>query len=331
MAHKLSFKDGKAEMAYAGQTPWHNLGTKVEGLQTAQDMLGHAGLLWTVSTTPLQTEAGKPISGFVGIRRDDKDIVLGVASDRYTPIQNTQAADVMDALATEGQAHVEVCGALDEGHRCWMLAQLPETFEVVKGDAVRPYVLLAWGHDGKHGLAAKLTPIRVVCNNTLTMALGDKWSKSAEVYVKHTKNANIRLEEAQRALGLVRKQVEKTAEAYKLLAATDLTTGQARGYFGDVFPEPVLVDEKSHQEKLARWNDHQEKLLKLYESGVGSELAGGTAWGAYNAVTEFVDHVYPVLKSGEVSQTRQESVLFGSYNELKGKALTQALALADQK
>lgn len=339
MAHKISYNNGRAEMAYTGEEPWHGLGTRVDGLSTPKEMIQHAGLDWTVSTTPIfvtdAREIGghRTVAGYSAIQRDDKQITLGVASDRYTPIQNTQAAEVMDALITEGAAQVEVCGALDEGHRCWMLSHLPETFEVVKGDAVKPYVLLAWGHDGKHGLAAKLTPIRVVCNNTLTMALGDKWSRSADVYVRHTPNAKVQLEAAQTALGLVRKQAEKTAAAYQLLAATPVTGIQAGTYFSEVMPNPARAESEQYEATLARWQATQDRLLGLFESGHGTEIPGvrGTAWGAYNAVTEWTDHVYPVLQSGQVSASRQQSVLFGGYSDVKARALASALALAEAK
>jgi len=138
-------------------------------------------------------------------------------SEHYQPIQNMQAAEVMDALVTEGGAHVEVAGALEPVNGVGLLAHIPADFEVTTGDAVRPYVLLAWGHDGKHGLAAKLTPIRVVCHNTLTAALGRKWSTTADVYVRHHRNASVRIEEAH-GHGLIRKKVEATMAAYTQMA-----------------------------------------------------------------------------------------------------------------
>jgi len=181
-----------------------------------------------------------------------------------------------------------------------MLAHIPADFEVTRGDQVRPYFLLAWGHDGKHGLAGKLTPIRVVCNNTLTAAgfgKGVRWS-------------------------------------YQAMALAELTTGQARVYFEGIFPADLTVPEfgtqerEAYDEKLVKWQAHQDRLLELYEGGAGAQLSAGTAWGAYNAVTEWADHVYPVLQSGEVSLTRQRSVLFGSYADLKRRAFAGALELA---
>jgi phage/plasmid-like protein (TIGR03299 family) len=340
MAHEISHASGRAEIAYAGDTPWHGLGVKVDGLQTTAAMLTAAGLEWRVATEPLyRTRMMSPdalVKGWVGIVRKDTDALLGVATDRYVPIQNTQAGDMVDALVTEGGAHVEVAGALGEGERCWMLAHIPADFEVVKGDGVRPYFLLAWGHDGKHGLAGKLTTIRVVCNNTLTAAgfgKGARWSESADVYIRHTGDAKLRIAEAHKALGLVRTQVEATSEAYRAMAGA--TVADPRGYFRAIFPEPdapapggSLEDGEAYEEKLGRWQAHQDRLLELFEVGAGAQLSRGTAWGAYNAVTEWTDHVYPVLQSGELSAVRQRSVLFGSYADVKRRAFTEALALA---
>ncbi len=330
MAHEISDVSGRAEIADAGETPWHGLGVRVDELQTAAEMLRHAGLEWGVGLQPVCRQDGRPVDGFRFTVREDRDVVLGVVTEQYQPIQNAQAAEVMDALVTKGGAHVEVAGALEAGQRCWMLAHIPADFEVAAGDEVRPYVLLAWGHDGKHGLAAKLTPIRVVCNNTLTAALGRKWSSTADVYVRHHRNASVRIEEAQRALRLIRKKVEATQEAYAQMAATAIDT---ETYFTRLFPapeRPASGGDDEYAEKLARWTAHQQRLLQLYESGHGSDLprVRGTAWAAYNAVTEWVDHHYPLLQSGKVSETRTASVLFGRYAELKQRALTEALTLA---
>src|SRR5207245_4054680 len=133
------------------------------------------------------------------------------------------------------------------------------------------------------------------------------------VYVRHHRNARVRIEEAQRALRLIRKKVEATQEAYAQMAATAINAAM---YFTRLFPtpeRPASGDDDKYAEKLARWTAHQQRLLQLYESGQGNDLPGvrGTAWAAYNAVTEWVDHHYPLLESGKVSGTRTASVLFG--------------------
>ena len=332
MAHRISIVNGRAELAYAGETPWHGLGVKVAGEQSADGMLSAAGMTWTVGLEPIMLADGRNVEGYRAIVRQDTARPLGVVTDRYQPIQNEQAAGVMAAIIAEG-ATVQVAGVLDAGERCWLLAKVPGDFEVTRGDVVKPYVLLAWGHDGKHGLAAKLTPIRVVCHNTLTSALGDKWSRSADIYVKHTLNAKVRIDEARRALGIVQKQAAETAETYRAMAARAMTAAEMIAYCASVFPYPSAENKPGEPEPQvdpnarARINEQRAGVLTLIDHGVGAELAGRTAWGAYNAVTEWVDRVYPVTQKGEVSKTRQESALFGSYAGVKVRALSSAVAL----
>lgn len=323
MAHNLTVANGRVEMAYAGDTPWHGLGVKVEGLQTVQAMQEAAGLTWTVSPMPVFCNSLE-LDGYKAVVRGDNGFVLGVVSDRYVPIQNVQAFDTLDAIVAEGSAVVETAGSIKDGRRVWALAKLPGTFEVVPGDAVEPYVLVSWGHNGKNSLEVRLTPVRVVCNNTLDMASKGR----ANVSIRHSANAKVRIDEARTALGLIRRQVEDTAEAYRELATFTMSEYRAKGYFAELFPAPALEDGKAYQEKLARWNAHQGELLALFDHGKGSTIPGvaGTAWAAYNAVTEWTDHVYPVTQNGSVSAARQESALFGSYADVKTRALELALA-----
>ena len=110
MTHQISEVNGRAELAYAGETPWHGLGVKVDRLQTAEDMIRHAGLEWMVGLQPVCRDDGRPVEGYCFTVREDRGIVLGVVTDQYEPIQNTQAAETIDALVTEGGAHVEEIG-----------------------------------------------------------------------------------------------------------------------------------------------------------------------------------------------------------------------------
>jgi hypothetical protein len=183
----------------------------------------------------------------------------------------------------------------------------------------------------------------VVCANTLAaagFAGHGKWSTSADIFIRHTSGAKMNIAEARKALGLVQKQITATKDAYQALVVP-IADEQAAQFFAGVFEQPAGVpstatdDEKrTYNEKLTRWNRHQDEIVKLYTTtGKGLEIPGvrGTAWAAYNAVTEWVDHVYPVLADGSVSQVRQQAVAFGSYSQAKERALVSALALAGGK
>jgi phage/plasmid-like protein (TIGR03299 family) len=350
LAHRISMtEDGKAELAWAGHMPWHSLGTQVDGLLTADGILQAAGLTWEVETRPvsypvLQTIDGSDVyvaSQVPDVRaivRNDTQAVLGVVSDRYACVQNSQNAQIVDGLVAEGGAHCEVAGALDGGKRCWILTRLPESFEVVKGDEVNPYFLLAWGHDGRHGIGGKLTPIRVVCANTLAAAGfgGGRWSKVADVYIKHVKSATIRIDEARAALGLVRKQTQETVEAYRQLAGITVGDKEFVAYAERLFPAPFAAPTATGdlaariEAQIERWESQRAELFGCWAQGKGTDIPGvkGTAWGAYNAVTEYLDHVYPYLANGRRSEVREQSVIFGTYSALKDRALASALSLA---
>lgn len=349
MAHEISIQNDIAEIAYAGATPWHGLGTQVDGLQTVEAMLKAAHLDWTVETRALSypmwsADMGSDIAvqtevpDFRAIVRTDCQAVLGVASSRYQVIQNSQCGEIVDALVTEGGAHCEVAGALDGGKRCWILAHLPNDFEVVRGDLVKPYVLTCWGHDGRHGIAATLTPIRVVCANTLAAAgfgPGQRWSKVADVYLRHVRSASLRIDEARQALGIVSKQVVSTAMAYQRLTQIPVNENAFLQYVAELFPRPKAdastkgEEQKRVEAALDRWEAQRADLVGLFAHGKGSDIVGvrGTAWAAYNAVTEWTDHYYPTTLKGKVSDRRQQTVLFGAYVGLKERALTSALAL----
>jgi len=334
MAHNITYKDS---IAYSGETPWHGIGKVLDGLASPADMLREAGLDWHVQTVPLYIpETDGPsynaVPDFVGIQREDTRDILGVASDKYKVLQNSQAFEIVDALVAEGGAVVEVAGSIREGRMCWALSQLPGEFEVVKGDTVRPYFLLAWGHDGKHGVAGVLTPVRVVCNNTLTAALGTKWSKTAQIYFRHFGDMKIRIAEAHKALGIVKTQVETTKTAYQSLAGHRMGQADLVEYFSDLFPSPKASQNDTpddFESRMNSWQGLQNDLVHLYQQGAGNDMAAvsGTAWAAYNAITEYLDHQYPTLKNGGISSARQQSVLFGSKATLKAQALKNALAL----
>lgn len=170
-------------MFYAGrEKPWHGLGTQVEEAPTSADALRLAGLDWTVQRKPIQVCGGRKVDNFFANVRSSDGAVLGVVSDRYQVVQNAEAFAFTDALiGGEGQVHYETAGSLMGGRKIWLLAKLPDT-EIV-GDKTEPYLCFSNTHDGSGAIRVCMTPIRVVCNNTLNIALnGAKraWS------VRHT-------------------------------------------------------------------------------------------------------------------------------------------------
>ena len=182
-------------MFYTREKPWHGLGTMVQEAPASEEALVLAGLDWNVIQQPIQTSEGIMISGFqANIRETDKK-VLGVVTSRYKVVQNTDAFAFTDELLGEGVTY-ETAGSLQGGRRIWLLAKLPQRY-IISGDELETYIVFMNAHDGAGGIKAAVTPIRVVCQNTLNLALTTaKRSWSAN----HTGNIEGKMEDARAAL-----------------------------------------------------------------------------------------------------------------------------------
>jgi phage/plasmid-like protein (TIGR03299 family) len=301
-------------MMYVGETPWHRLGTKLEKPATAAEAIQAAGLDFRVSKIPLKTaHAEIPVENHFATVRMDTFQALGVVGARYVTIQNSEAFTMFDALVGEGEAIYHSAGALGKGERIWLLAKLPDYIRVNGNDIVQKYLLLTNSHDGSEVVRVKLTPIRVVCENTLTAALE---GTEQEVRIRHTSNAQVKLKEAHQILGLTNWLYAELDRIFNQMSARKVTGKEMKDYARMIFPEPSLINQRSHATKI------HEKIVELSETGAGVELAKGTVWGAYNAVTEFVDHCR--LSKADDS-ARLKSMWFGSGERIKKQAFKVAL------
>ncbi len=312
MSHNLSIVDGVVEAAYGSATPaWHGLGKVVSGLMTADEVLENAHLSWDVELTPLLTNTGIDIPANFAVVRSDRqnsDGVLGVVGDKYTPLQNRDAFGFFDGLIDRGEAVYDAAGALDNGKKVWMLAKLPETLTVGGNDPVQPYILLANSHDGNSSFVAKLVNIRVVCANTLSAALragGDC------VKVRHCASIEEKMREAARVLGLARKQAAAEIEAFRYMAGVQFDSTMLAYFLCSVLP--------ASGKGKGKITAMRETVQGLFEGKAqGADIAGKTAWGAYNAVTEYVDHVK------NYRGDKLQSVWFGRGADLSRKAFKVA-------
>ena len=156
-------------MFYVRETPWHGLGTKVMTAPDSREALIAAGLNWNVIQEPIYTEENEPISGYKANIRDSDRRVLGVVTDRYKVVQNHAAFAFADELLGRGVRY-ETAGSLQDGKKVWLLAHMPHEY-IISGERISPYLLFSNTHDGSGAVKVALTPIRVVCNNTLNLAL----------------------------------------------------------------------------------------------------------------------------------------------------------------
>lgn len=287
MAHNINRTNGKDSIVWAGQTPWHRLGTQLSEAFTAAEALRHGGLDYTVEKVGLQTVDGAKVPNRYALRRTDTGAVLGVCAGMYQPLQNKDAFGFFDGVFGKDKARYEVAGVLGQGERVWLLAKLPGEFEAIKGDAVNQYLLLTNGFDTNEPVRARFTPIRVVCQNTLTLALA---KTASEVRVQHIGNVKAKMEIAGNLLRAAGLYFDETKELFRGFTKVGMTKAGVRGYAAEV----ITGDRNANVNAMHPVTRNRIlKVEELNETGIGHDIKGvrGTLWGAYNAVTEYVDHV----------------------------------------
>ena len=294
-------------------SPWHNLGTELVNPATAREAIEAAGLNYTVVKMPLKEVVTLNHPDDVSDRwatvRTDTGDVLGIVGDSYEPIQNRDAFRFFDTLVGTDEAIYETAGVIGRGERIWILAKLPGFIKVHGNDIVSKYLLLSNSHDGSSLVRVKLTPIRVVCNNTLTAAL----QGAGEVHIRHTLNAAEDMKQAFTLLGLSNSLYEQLDAMFNRMALAKISDRQLLDYV------KALVPDNEEEQDNARTRGIRKAVLELYESGQGAALSRGTVWGAFNCVTEYTDHEM----EGNPT-TRLESIWFGRGEQLKLKAFELA-------
>ncbi len=257
-----------------------------------------------------------------GDKQDKADCpVFGIVGSGYTPLQNTEAFKFFDDIVGKGAAIYHTAGALGKGERIWILAKMPEGIEVVDDDIAEKFLLLSNSHDGKSSVQIKFTPIRVVCQNTLTMAL----SRGPTVRVAHFSNLKERLRQAEQLLGIVNRRFDELADNFQAMVKKSIDRPELVKYLTAVFPEPRDGgdhDSPRFQNSLQRCRENRLWASYFFEAGKGNTTgrAKGTLWAAYNGVTEFIDQ----RETGRMPEKRLESVWFGDGYFVKARAFNLA-------
>jgi len=299
MSHDLTINsDGNAEVGYIGPTPWHGLGVYLgETGATYGDFIYSTGLDYNVVSEPVCDVLGETIPAHQVIRREDTGEIFKILSDRYEIVQNTEAWSFMDAVLGAGGANYHTAGSLRGGRVMWILAKRPGEAEIVPGDTMENYLLLTTSHDGSLALQMQTTPIRVVCGNTLTAALNRGKDK---VSFKHTSSVHKQITDAQTALIQGDETFRTVVNVSKALADTPINESSF-----DLFIESLLNPNPIPTATNARANHHAKdqiastmKELFMVGRGQTNPRVRGTAWAAYNAVTEYVDYYSTVQKIG---------------------------------
>ena len=279
---------------------------------TAFEALHRAKVDWTVAKTPIYLPSGQVIPGHFANVRSDNGRPLGIVGNRYQVIQNRNGLDLFDVAAAKGAIEYGNAGTFKGGAIVWMQAKLPGSLSIA-GDEVARYLLLANTHDGSGTLRILLTPIRVVCKNTLTMAL----RTGGGMTIRHTFSADAKVTAAIAAIEGAGRFYGEFADAANSLYRRQMSGSGMRDYAARVFP--VVGEGKPS----ARLEGVRSRVIDLFDNGKGHYAIRGTAWAAYNAVTEYVDH-HRATRGDEAN--RLESAWLGSGADIKRRAFEIAVA-----
>ncbi len=305
MAHNI--------MTYTGrQAAWHALGVVAGKHQTwAECCAATPALNFQVYKARLQDHKGRAIDAWGMFRDSDEGVFLGTVGEDYTPIQHQSGFELIDALmGTSDGAHYETAGSLGLGERVWGLADLGLVAKI-GADEQKGYLLFATGHDGSMSFQLRTCMTRVVCQNTLNVAMGER--TRSKFMIRHTRNAQNRIQSAQDALQSVRGEVATVESKLNFLASRKITRDSLETIMGRLFPKNEGAKFQTRRENVLA------EVLSLYESNDRDTFPEfrGSAYNLLNAVTEWTDHISSPSKTG---QSRAESALFNGGDTRKSQA-----------
>ena len=324
MPANIATTNGKPAFMFYGEEPWHRLGEKLDAPATAEEAIAAAGLDYEITLTDVATVDGMMVPKTKAVVRYDNQTVLGVVSNRYVPVQNRQAFGFLDAVVADDGLRYHTAGALGQGEKIFLLAKLPGHLRVLNTeDVVDKYLLLSNSHNGSSALRVLFTPVRVVCQNTLSMALSR--GNGQGVSIRHNGDLTAKIRDAQRVLGLATKFYDDAQVKIDRLASVSPTQAQLDTYFKVLYPDPMKEDDNGKARQT------RERLRELFGSGIGHDIPGikDTWWTAYNAVTEMLDHRTCRGRSeAERATNRLQSIWWGTAAKVKEQAWEAALDLA---
>lgn len=299
-------------MAYAGEVPWHGLGHKVPNDLSTDQMMVAAGLDWTVEKKQAYINVGdrKVAINAQALVRSSDDSVLDVVTNEWNPVQNVEAFDFFREFVEAGDMEMHTAGALRDGQIVWCLAKVKDSFDLFGGDQVDSYMLFTNPHRFGQSLDIRFTPIRVVCNNTLTLAMR---SESTGQNFKLTHRREFVADQAKVAMGIAHEKLDKYRDMAKFLGSKRYNNETITEYFSRLFP--------ASKDKMSK---RAGASLEVLHTQPGAEFAEGSWWQAFNAVTFQTDHTF-----GRSADTRLQSAWFGANRQLKLDALELAVEYAN--
>lgn len=287
-------------MMYVREKPWHGLGTEVSEAPTSADALRLAGLDWEVQQKNIQVCGGSKIENYKANVRSTDGSVLGVVSDSYKIVQNADAFSFTDELIG-GDVRYETAGSLRGGKKIWLLAKMPK--RKIAGDAVEPYLCFSNTHDGTGAIRVCMTPIRVVCNNTLNLALNTakrQWS------ARHTGNIEQKMQEARMCLQLADAYMDGLGDYADKLANKTINDEELDKILNEMFP---VEENDSERKKTMAKKAKDEFMVCYWRPDIAQFL--NTAWGVVNAMSDMVSHSEPLRNTANYRENNWGRIMDG--------------------
>jgi phage/plasmid-like protein (TIGR03299 family) len=302
-------------MAYAGESPWHGLGVEVHNDLTPDQMLVKAGLDWTVDKMPSFVNInGEQIqTGQQALVRSSDNSILSMVSDDWNPCQNHEAFEFFNDFVMEGDMEMNTAGSLKQGKNVWALAKVKDSFEILGGDKVESYLLFSNPHEYGRCIDIRFTPIRVVCNNTLTLSLAGK----SDLMVRLNHRSKFDPAMVKQTLGIASKKLGTYKDMAEFLASKTYTSESVVEYLKEVFPSLTKKDNSIMSRPATQ-------AFEVLETQPGAEFGKNSFWQAFNATTYVVDHVL-----GHSQETRLQSAWYGDNRKRKLVALEKAVEFAE--
>ena len=309
-------------MAYAGKVPWHGLGVPVSNDLTPAQMMQKAGLDWNVREVEsfIEYDGKKMSTGLKSLVRETDGKILTNVGENWNPCQNSDAFEFFSEYVMAGDMEMHTAGSLKEGRMVWALAKVKDSFELFKGDQVDSYLLFSNPHQYGKSIDVRFTPIRVVCNNTLTLSLDQTVEKSVKVGHKSEFDPS----SVKEALGIATQKMNTYKEMAQFLGSKRYTQDNIIEFFNDVFPR--TADKRVQGKSLSRDTLSRNAALcyEALDTQPGAQYAEGSWWQAFNAVTYVTDHV-----QGRNADNRLYSNWFGTNEIRKRSAINKAVEYAE--
>ena len=302
-------------MFYVREAPWHGLGTRVESALNSTEALEMSGLNWNVIQKPIMTTSGSLIPGYKANIRDTDNRVLGVVTDRYRVVQNSEAFAFTDALLGDGVKY-ETAGSLQDGKKIWILAKLPDKY-IIEGEQIDPDLVFSSSHDGSGSIKVAMTPIRVVCQNTLNLALGTARRSWSTI---HIGDLAAKMDEAHNTLLLAEKYMGRLGMEFSRLSKIKLSDQKVMEYIDLLLP----MDEQPtdiHRKNITRI---REDMKRRYFDAPDLRNVGKNAYRFINAVSDYATHAKPLRETANYQENMFAKTVEG--NPLIDKAYELVLA-----